>query len=198
MEQNNFNEKEALVLIEEMIYKAKQNISSNGFYFLLWGWLVFIAAVSHLYLIWFTTIALAALPWIILMPLGGVLTMFFGMREKKNALHVKSYVDDLMQIMIRAFSISMFVVCFAMPAGNQWKAFYPTILVIYAIWLFVSGGMLKFKPLQWGGVLNWCLAIVGFVYADTTVHLILIATAVLGGYIVPGYLLNQRYKKENV
>ena len=68
---------------------------------------------------------------------------------------VKTYVSESMGIVVKAFSISLFIICFAMPLGQQWKAFYPTIMIIYAIWLFVSGGLLKFKPLQFGGILNW-------------------------------------------
>jgi hypothetical protein len=190
------NEKQALFLIEEMIGKAKNEIRDNGFYFLLWGWLVFIAAAINYYLLVFTDVEIHSLPWMILMPLGGIVTWIGSAREVKKVVKVKTYIDDLMKLMVRAFTISLFVVCFAMPFGQQWRAFYPTIMVVYSIWLYVSGGMLKFKPLVLGGFLNWLLAAIGFMFPSTELHLVLIGLAVLGGYIIPGYLLKRRYHQD--
>jgi len=55
--------------------------------------------------------------------------------------------------------------------------------------------MLKFKPLQYGGILNWLLALVGFVWASTQIHLLLIAIGVVGGFIIPGHLLKSKTNK---
>ena len=189
------NERQALSVIEEMITKAKEDIKDNGFYFLFWGWLVFCAAAINYYLLVFTSFNVHGLPWIILMPLGGIVTVIAGLRERKKIPVVQTYISYMMKYMVWAFSISLIVVCFSMPAGQQWKAFYPTIMVVYAIWLFVSGGLLKFKPLVCGGILNWVLAAIGFIFPSTETHLLLIAAAVFGGYIIPGYLLKQRYHK---
>lgn len=188
------NEKEALSLIEEMIGKTREDIRDNGFYYYFWGWLVFVAAVSNFVLLQ-VDYYYHSLPWMILMPLGGVVSVIAGLREKKTEPRVKTYVSDSMNEVVKAFSISLFVVCFAMPFGSQWKAFYPTIMVVYAIWLFVSGGLLKFTPLKWGGYLNWACAVTGFVVASTEVHLVLLAAGVLGGFIIPGHMLNNRVVK---
>ena len=126
------------------------------------------------------------------MPLGSLVTFIIGKIESNKKVRAKTYVSESMQAMVIAFSVSLFIVCFAMPAGNQWKAFYPTIMILYAIWLFVSGKLLKFKPLIWGGLLNWILALIGFILASTMVHLTLIAVGVLGGFIIPGYLLKSK------
>lgn len=186
------DEKEALLLIEQMINNAKKELKDNGFYFLLWGWLVFIAAISNYYLLMFTDFEVHSLPWMILMPLGGIVTFVLSAREKKIAPKVKTYVDEILKQVITAFAVSLLTICLFMPIGGQFKAFYSTIMVIYSIWLYISGGMLKFKPLIWGAFLNWILAAVGFIYASTQIHLILIAIAVLGGFIIPGYLLKQK------
>lgn len=189
------NEKQALLVIEEMIGKAKNEIRDNGFYFMFWGWLVFIAAIINYYLLEFTSYEIHSMPWFILMPLGGLVTFIRSLREKKKTPHTRTYIDGLFRNLIQAFTISMLVICFAMPAGNQFRAFYPTIMVIYSVWLYVSGGLLKFRPLRWGGYLNWGLAAAGYIFPSTALHLILIAVAVLGGYIIPGYLLNKRFQQ---
>jgi hypothetical protein len=40
------------------------------------------------------------------------------------------------------------------------------------------------------------MAAAGYIFASTDTHLILIAIAVLGGYIIPGYLLKRRFNKD--
>lgn len=189
------NEKEALLLIEEMISSTKQELKDNGFYYYFWGWLVFTAAVSNAVILHYSLLEMHSLPWIVLMPLGGLVTFIMGKVERNKKVRAKTYVSESMQAMVIAFSVSLFIVCFAMPAGNQWKAFYPTIMILYAIWLFVSGKLLKFKPLIWGGILNWILALIGFILASTMIHLMLIAGGVLGGFIIPGYLLKSKAQK---
>jgi len=51
-----------------------------------------------------------------------------------------------------------------------------------------------------GGIINWALAVIGF-YVGFETQLLLLAAAVMFGYIVPGYMLRSRYNKasrENV
>ncbi len=189
-------ETEALSIIEEMIAKTKEDIKDNSSYFLFWGWLVFISAAINYYLLVYTNYEFHSIPWIVFMPFGGIVSAYYGIKERKKEGRVRTYVDETFKHLGRAFGISMLVVCFCMPLGQQWKAFYPTIMVLYSIWLYFSGGMLKFKPLMWGAGLNWLLACVGYIYASTEIHLLLIAVAVLGGYIVPGYLLKIKFKKD--
>ncbi len=189
------NEKEALLVIEEMITSTKNDIKEGGFYYYFWGWLVFVAALSNIAILHFHWTEIHGLPWMILMPLGGIVTFIGGLMSKRKEPKVKTYVSKSMDAAMIAFGVSMFVVCFAMSAGEQWRAFYPTIMVIYAIWLFVSGKLLQYQPLVWGGYLNWILAVCGYIWPDTIIHLWLIAAGVLGGFIIPGHLLTNRAKQ---
>jgi hypothetical protein len=62
-----------------------------------------------------------SLPWIILMPLGGIITFVASKREKQPS--VKTYLSESMGIVVKAFSISLFIICFAMPLGQHGKPF---------------------------------------------------------------------------
>lgn len=189
------NEKEALLLIEDMISSTKNDIKEGGFYYYFWGWLVFVAALSNIVILHYNLTEIHGLPWIILMPFGGLITFIGGRAKRNKAPKVKTYVSQSMDAGMVAFGISMFVICFSMPAGEQWRAFYPTIMIIYAIWLFVSGKLLQYKPLVYGGYLNWILALCGYIWPTTILHLWLIAAGVLGGFIIPGHLLTKRAKQ---
>jgi hypothetical protein len=81
MENKELNEMEALEIIEQMINRTKQQISDNGFYWILWGWLVFISAITDYTLLVFFDHPNHALVWGILMPLGGVITAIASKKE---------------------------------------------------------------------------------------------------------------------
>jgi hypothetical protein len=53
---------------------------------------------------------------------------------------------------------------------------------------FVSGMILKFKPLVIGGVLCWLLTIVSL-FVNFDYQLLLAGAAILCSYIIPGHLL---------
>jgi MFS family permease len=191
------SEKDALSVIDQMIASAKREVKDNGFYFMLWGWLVFISAiidyvlVTGLYKPWQDYHAVV---WGIFMPLGGLISIIGGIREKKKAPQVKTYIDELMSYVLRAFGISIFIVCFFMPFTANWPAFYPVMLLVYAIWLYIAGGALRFKPLIYGGYANWLFSIGAF-FCTYDKQLILLALAVLIGYIIPGHMLKSHYNK---
>jgi hypothetical protein len=131
------------------------------------------------------------------MPLGGVITIFKSLRERNNRPPVKTYIDELMRYAVRAFAISLFIICGIMPMSQNWSAFYPVLLTLYAIWLYIAGGALRFKPLIRGGYANWLLAIIAF-FVGYDIQLLLLATAVLVGFIVPGHQLKNTFDKQHV
>jgi hypothetical protein len=182
------NSEESIQLIQRMINTAKENIEDESFYYLFWGWLVFTACAMN-YILIEISYPHNWIGWMILMPLGGIVTMIYGYKqEKKKKVH--SYINDIMKYVLIAFLVSLLTVLFFM--GKLGPATYPLVMIIYGIWLFISGGAIKFKPLIWGGIVNWVLAIAAF-FAGFEQQLILLALAVLLGYIIPGHLLKRKY-----
>jgi len=179
---------ESLQVITNMIQSAKTGISDNSFYFLLWGWLVFIASIAH-----YTLIAMSYerpyLAWL-LMPLGGVITGIYSYRESKTR-RVVTYVDEFMQHVLVAFLVSLFIILIFM--GKLGIHTYPMVMLVYGIWLYISGGTIKFRPLMAGGIINWAFAM-GALFVDFRMQLLFLAAAVLLGYIIPGYLLKRKYR----
>ncbi len=181
-----------LQLIQRMINTAKENIEDDSFYFLLWGWFVFTACILHFILLKIAP-DMQGIGWIILMPLGGIISMVFGIRQEKKQ-RVKSYIDDLMKYVLISFLVSLFTVLFFMKTLGL--STYPLVMLIYGIWLFISGGALKFRPLIIGGIVNCLLGITAFFFAFE-MQLLILALAVLLGYIIPGHLLKRKFEISN-
>ena len=190
------SETESLALITSMIKKTQVSLKDNGFYFLLWGWLVFVAATSQYAMIKLEYGKQSGWLWITLMPLGGIISWIRGYRDAKKE-KVKTYISDLLKYVSIAFGISLFIVIFygSINGEDGWKIAYPMIMMVYGMWLFISGGALKFKPLIIGGIIDWCCSIGSF-YVHTYEIILILSFAVLAGYIIPGHLLSAKYKRE--
>lgn len=188
------NEQESLDLINRMIVSAQKGVSDNGFYFLLWGWLVFSASGTSWILIHFFQSEIHWLPWAILMPMGGLISGIYGWKVERKK-KVKTYSDEVMDYVAAGFLIALFSVLFVFSAKIGWLAVYPFIMLLYGFWLFVSGGVLKFKPLIIGGLINFACGI-GSLWIHSYHIILLLSFAVMAGYIIPGHMLNLKYKQE--
>jgi len=185
-------EHESLNVIQQMINSAKQDFSDKSFYYLFWGWLVFVASMGH-FLLMIIGYSNPELVWI-LMPFGGIVTVIYGYRDSKKQ-NVRTYFDEFNQHVLVAFLVALFMVLFFMQKLQL--NCYPMVMMVYGMWLYISGGALRFKPLMIGGIINWALAIASF-FVDFKIQLLLLAAAVLLGYIIPGYLLKARHRKKLV
>ena len=188
-EKSTMSNQESLRIIQSMIESTKQDLHDNGSWFLLWGWLVFLACAIHFILLQ-VNYDQPQIAWM-LMPLGGLISFIKGMREEKSQ-KVKTYVDAFMKHVLVAFIVSLFIVLGFMPQLGLNT--YPLIMMVYGFWLYISGGVINFRPLQIGGIINWVLAITAF-FVGFEIQLALLAAAVLLGYIIPGYILKSRYEQ---
>src|SRR5580693_5020712 len=92
MEEESLSPQESLVLIQSMIDKTKASVADNSFYFLLWGWLVFIASIGQYVLKVVFNSPWHPIVWSINI-LGLALSVYHGIKEEKKR-RVKNYVDE--------------------------------------------------------------------------------------------------------
>lgn len=190
MEDRIINPAESLDIIQSMVRRAQQRYSDDSFYYIMWGWLVFAAALIHFVLLRMD-VQNASIVWL-LMPLGGIASAIYSMRQSKRE-KVKTYVNTYMGYVWIALGVSMIVVLsmmFKMGIENV----YPVLILLYGIGTFVSGGLLAFRPLIVGGGLCFALAITAF-FVSFQYQLLLIAVAMLTSYIIPGHILRAQFKR---
>ena len=63
-------------------------------------------------------------------------------------------------------------------------------MILYGVGTVSSGGILKFKPLVFGGYLSMVIGLAAF-YTPYEYQFILLAAAVTVSYIIPGHLLSK-------
>ena len=173
--------------IEEMIATTKGNISGGSVHFLVWGWLVFAAALVNYTLLNYTAYANPWIGWPIFMGTGAVIAIYLGVKES-NKRRFATKIDTMLVQLWAGFGITLLVMLSAMAAIGPAKV-YPMLMALYGLGTFVSGGILNFKPLQIGAVAAWICAVIGFYQVQFDSQLLFIAAAILFSYIIPGHLL---------
>ncbi|MEI2740422.1 MAG: hypothetical protein V9F01_16740 [Chitinophagaceae bacterium] len=194
MQQDNFSPEQSLELIQSMINKTKQDISHNSIYFLVWGWITFVACtgqfiLKHImkyeqhYQVW----------WLIV--IGVVFSIWYGLKESKTK-KTRTYIGDSMKYLWTGMGISFFVLSMILSKIGWGSAIFPFFILLYGLGTFVSGSILQFKPLIAGGVIAWALAI-GAVYVEYDYQMLFGAAAILVSYIIPAYFLRSGNNKAN-
>lgn len=187
MKEEQFSEKEALGVIEEMVYKSRYKVQEGAKYFLLWGWMVLAAAVAH-----FISLQLGLqngwLVWPVLMILAFFIysVMVFKTESGKQA---STYIDRVNKYLWLGI-FGPLLITILLGSFHGWIAAYPVFMAIYGWSAITAGGLLKFRPLVWGGIASYVFGIATFFVPEAYV-LVMLALAVLTGFIIPGHALGR-------
>lgn len=184
-----FSPEQSLQLIQSMISKTKQDMSDNGIYFLVWGWLTFFACTAQFILKHVYEYEKHYLVWSVIV-IGVIFSVYQGSKEDRKS-KVKTYVGDSMKYLWTGMGISFFVLSMILSKIGWAFSVFPFFILLYGLGTFVSGCILRFRPLIIGGIIAWGLAI-GSVYVSYDYQMLFGAAAILFSYIIPAYMLRVR------
>lgn len=185
---------ESLKIIQQMITQAKVDITDNGIGWLLWGSLIFLTCISTYVFIDIGS-ANIFLGWNIFGILTIVLLGIDLVRHRKKP--VRTYVGDLLKLVDIGFIICLFTVIFSINVAVSPNSGFGFFLMIFAFLMLVKGGALKSRALIIGAAVNWAGALAIFVNKEFRYDMLIMAGAVLAGYIIPGMMLRNKYRKSN-
>jgi hypothetical protein len=194
MEEKQLSGHESLALINQMISKAKNEITDNGVGWLLWGAMIILASVSTYIIIEFNLDADVFLGWnvfgLIAIPL-----MVYNLIRKNKAVKTKTYVDDLLHMCDIGFAVCIFVVILSINIAVDPNEGFGYFLMVYAFLMLMQGGAIRFRPLFIGAIINWAGSLAIFINDVFKYDMLITAAAVFIGYIIPGLMLRQQYRK---
>jgi hypothetical protein len=178
---------ESLKIISEMINKTKVNIRQGIFHLLFWGWLIFFCSLSEYVLYRSTDMENPWIVWLLVIP-GAFVSFIYGyVKGKKSPFH--TYADMLYMWTWMAFFISAIVLFIII--SKRMGSVAPYILTLAAIPTFISGFIIKFHPLIFGGISFWVFALIAY-FAGPAVGPLAVPAAMLTGYLIPGYMLKNK------
>ena len=184
---------ESLKIITEMINRTKVNIRQGSFHLLFWGWLITVCSLSEWVITNLTHYAHPYYVWILVIP-GAFVSMIYGAVTGRKA-KVHTYADMLYMWTWIGFlfaAIVLFIV-----QSDRMENITPYILLLAGFPTFLSGFIVKFKPLIAGGICFWVIAILVH-FAGPSLALLGTPVAMLTGYLIPGYMLRNKVNHDTV
>ena len=196
MEENSFTPEESFDLIQKHISNFKKNYKDNAKLFLLWGWIMTLASLSH-YIILKILIIKEAYEGMFLFSTGNwtafVLTGFLieylmnRNKDKKVFSHLDSFSNILWKVTGASIPVAIFI-CIKLQIPPP-----PVFLLIMGTATTITGLLIKFKPVIIGGIAFFLFSI-GSTFVTNEDTLLITGAAIICCYLVPGYFL--KYAKE--
>jgi hypothetical protein len=210
MEEKNISEKESLLLIQQMIHTAKKEQKDDGKGWILFGWMLFLASVL--------SIVNVRLKWgldlFFFWNAFGAFTILYFIYETvryfffKKTERVKTYTGDLFAKLNTGFFISLMFIIVSINVGasaidSHFGASHISTVIIgcallinlYSFWILIYGTALNFRPSVIGAYISWAIGFAALFAKTFEQVMILHALAVLAGYIIPGHIANNEFKK---
>jgi len=177
---------QSLRLIDETIREAKRSFLRIHFYFLLWGLLFALAGILS-YMLVRAGSAWHWLGWPAAGIIGAIVAGVHGAREGRKQ-GVMTAMDRLHMWLWTSYTITLVLMLAGALAlrsdPNPW------VLMLSGLPTFVTGAMMRFRPLMAGGVLFWLLGVLLF-FALAPYSSLIFALAMVLGYVVPGLMLKK-------
>ena len=189
-----FSHEDGLKTIYAMITSTKNTIGENYLFYLLWGYLVGLACVSEYILIRVAHFERHYMVWPVLMGLGLAFSGILTIRMRKTSTH-QSFIGNIMGYLWGGWLVSLLLILYF---ANQMQGhifILPLIMVMYGLGIFVSGGIISFRPLIVGGIISWTAALISY-FQPYNVQLLIMAVTIIVSYIVPGHMLRNDAKKQ--
>jgi FtsH-binding integral membrane protein len=203
-----FSERESLQLITEMINKTKQSFHDTGFGPIMWGSVITFCSLVTFASSHFNFTLPFDIWWLTLIALGPQVIYSIIESKRKQA---KTYNDIAMDYTWIAFGISIGILTFIinalaadlknsipnyMEVRGSFRLFNHTTamhLMLYGIPTFITGGIMKFKPMLFGAIICWILGMVS-IFTQSQTDMLLLAAGAIAAWLIPGILLNKIYR----
>lgn len=186
-----FSPTESLQLIQSMIAKTRKDMGDNSIHFLLWGWITFVCCTGQFFLKTILYYEKHYLVWLLVLPTA-VISAYLGKKDE-NKREATTYIGDSMKYLWMGMGISFFVLSMILSRLGWGTNVFPFFILLYGLGTFISGKFLQFRPMVWGGVAAWLLAIISG-YFNYDYQMLFGAGAILVSYIIPAYMLRSKNK----
>ncbi len=194
--ENDFSPQQSLQLIDSMINRAKDKFAEDGYMYLVWGWMVFICSLLQFLLLHVFKYPFHYIVWFATIPV--FVYQYYYISKKHKHQIVKTYTDYIIGYVWITFSIVMVLLGFLigfLTTGEYYTHIIHILLAVYGMPVFLTGVIVRFKPLIIGGIACWILCIISTFIKNYDYQFLLIPLAMLIAWIIPGYKLRASYKQ---
>lgn len=198
METTNFDEQKSMKTIQEMLQVSKRKFQSDGILFIVWGWIM---AIHYMVLfvlgyLNLTTQMSHGIKYIVtgLVFFGFAFTVFYIFQQRKK---VQTYIGISLRYVWAAMFFSLVlvnVIQFRVLQEINFELQHPIFMVIIASATVVTGGILRYQLIVYGGI---TFALLAFISSRLPLEsqLLIESMAWLLAFVIPGHILYSRRKR---
>ena len=187
---DSFDENQSIQVIREMIEVSKKNFRNDGILFILWGWIFFISALVRFLLralVITQEIALYTNKALLVLLIIGIIISINYIYNRR--LVVRTYTGQILRYLWGAIIfLNLYILLFQLKANMNIDWILSQYMLMLALGTFVTGGILKFKPLIYSSTSFIVLAQVGF-FLHNEFSILIAAASFITGLVIPGYIL---------
>jgi len=192
---DSFNEKQSLQVIREMIEVSKKNLRQDGLLFIVWGWIFFISVFARFLLktlIITQEITSYVNKSIIAIILAGLIISGNYLYKKRRV--VRTYTGQTLRYLWGGIIfLNLYILFYQLKANMNIDMLYSQYMIMLALGTFVTGGIIKFKPLIYSSISFIVIAQVGFFFHNE-ISILLAAFSFITGLSIPGHILYSKRK----
>ena len=188
---------ESLNLIGEVISNTRNNLRTDSFFFLLWGWFIIIASLLEAFILWnagrmgdWKNVGLlSGLNWCGLV-LIALIIQFFYIKKHYVKRGYKNFFEKVISYLWIISGFIIFLIVYLSAVRHESPE--PYILATVSIPTVITGVMSRFRPLIIGGLLFIIFAAIVVNVQTEWLRSMVSAVALICGYLIPGYLLRKQ------
>jgi hypothetical protein len=184
---------ESIQIIRKSILNSRKNLKENAFYYLFWGWLLAFASLTNYFLIRYLhfrkmydqIFITSSIAWGIFVAVGfAIVFIYLSKRGKRNA--ILTHLDRILTTLWMTAGVVFILVIFFCYHFESYPT--PYILAVTGMATFISGMVIRFKPLIAGGIIFGLISVAS-IFVPPLSQLLIVAISLVLGFLVPGYLL---------
>jgi hypothetical protein len=188
---------ESLNLIGEVISNTRNNLKTDSFYFLLWGWFITLASLIEAFILWnagrmndWKNVGLfSGLSWGGLVLIAIIVQLFF-IKKHYVKRGYRTFFEKILSYMWMISALIIFLMVYL--AGTRHESPEPYIFAVVSIPTVITGLMTRFRPLVIGGLVFILFAVIAVNIQTSYLRSLVSAFAIICGYLIPGYMLRKQ------
>lgn len=193
-----FSESQSLQVIKEMIKVSQRKLKNDGILLIIWGWIMTLQYLMNYLLSNFTyTYNLHQLMRIIAKGLPLVAVAYTLYHLYKEHRKVQTYIGISLRYvwfgLIACLSLTNLII-FNVTDGVNFELQHPIFMVFIAFSITITGGIIRYKPIVFGGVLFAVLAYIGSSF-ELQIQLLFESAAWFCAFVIPGHILFSKRNK---
>lgn len=187
-----FDEQQSLHVMQEMIQVSQKKLKNDGILFIIWGWLMFFN-YAYNYLLGFVVLPYPIKKGIdysgIVIAFAAVaFSIYYILKQRKK---VQTYIGISLRYvwfsLVACQMLTSMIIYNVLHVVN-FELQHPIFMMFIAFATVITGGILRYRMIIFGGIIFGLLAFVGS-YFNLREQMVLEAIAWLIAFIIPGHLL---------